>query len=678
MIKNKKKLIHAILLILLILIVLFAASTTTSHATDTDDWDIKFEEQEETAAPGDTIAGVLTYGAKTLALVVLGFIKQIMALIINAGGGNGAFDQLTPATIIFNDLPITNVSYFFRTNDTSIGYISDLQSSVSLWYTAIRNLSVIILLGILLYVGIRMAISTVASEEAKYKKMFKDWVQSLILVYVLQYIMIIVIEINNILVTTLGRVFDYNSGNGALSSVMGALYEQAWSPAFTQGVGCTILYGLLIMITFLFLIMYLKRMIITAFLIIISPLITITYSIDKMGDGKSQALNNWLKEFSYNILIQPFHCIIYGALVLTAVNAMASEKSIAALIMSIVTLIFMFKAEDLVKKIFGVQPSTLGGVIAGSALALSAMNMLKKKNKDTKQSQGKMANNKLPNWSGKDYGNAAGGVAAGAAVNAGTQGNGNGSSSNTTGGSNAGTTAGTGYTGSGATDHSKGRGWRKAARIVGKGAIAYAKGSAKVGAAAAGAILGAGTGDMKGAVAGAALGTSVAAGAKNKYNNLQYRMDTRTNEKVMASEYDAWAEQQGYDSEEEYIARTEAIMNADIDKGNLDAGDLKYRQYLDNLTEQYKGGGENDAAAKRHVLDTIKQAQMGDIKHSRYTSQGGYERTITPNTSGQQVNLSAQNSSNNNNSTTTSTQTVTPSTNSIDPNQTSQTSQTTN
>ena len=32
----------------------------------------------------------------------------------------------------------------------------------------------------------------------------------------------------------------------------------------------------------------------------ISPLISITYSIDKIGDGKSQALNTWLKEFIYN------------------------------------------------------------------------------------------------------------------------------------------------------------------------------------------------------------------------------------------------------------------------------------------------------------------------------------------------------------------------------------------
>ena len=48
---------------------------------------------------------------------------------------------------------------------------------------------------------------------------------------------------------------------------------------------------------------YINRMIKIAFLIIISPLISITYSIDKIGDGKSQALDTWLKEFVYTVLM---------------------------------------------------------------------------------------------------------------------------------------------------------------------------------------------------------------------------------------------------------------------------------------------------------------------------------------------------------------------------------------
>lgn len=48
-----------------------------------------------------------------------------------------------------------------------------------------------------------MALSTVASEEAKYKKMLVDWVTSLALLFVLHYIILLVININSALVKTL-------------------------------------------------------------------------------------------------------------------------------------------------------------------------------------------------------------------------------------------------------------------------------------------------------------------------------------------------------------------------------------------------------------------------------------------------------------------------------------------
>ena len=38
---------------------------------------------------------------------------------------------------------------------------------------------------------------------------------------------------------------------------------------------------------------------------------TVTYSIDKAGDGKAQAFGNWLSEFVMNVLVQPLHAIIY-------------------------------------------------------------------------------------------------------------------------------------------------------------------------------------------------------------------------------------------------------------------------------------------------------------------------------------------------------------------------------
>ena len=45
----------------------------------------------------------------------------------------------------------------------------DLQAVVSQWYSAIRNIAIVLSMSVLLYVGIRMLLSTVAQDKAKYK-----------------------------------------------------------------------------------------------------------------------------------------------------------------------------------------------------------------------------------------------------------------------------------------------------------------------------------------------------------------------------------------------------------------------------------------------------------------------------------------------------------------------------
>ena len=62
-----------------------------------------------------------------------------------------------------------------------------------------------ILLAVLIYIGIKMAISTVASDQAQYKRMLKDWAVSFALLFLLNYIIMFTIEANNALVGMLSR-----------------------------------------------------------------------------------------------------------------------------------------------------------------------------------------------------------------------------------------------------------------------------------------------------------------------------------------------------------------------------------------------------------------------------------------------------------------------------------------
>ena len=103
---------------------------------------------------------------------------------------------------------------------------------------------------------------------------------------------------------------------------------------------------------------YAKRLLMMGLLIIVSPLIIITYSIDKAGDGRAQVFSSWMKEFVVNALIQPLHALIYLIFLLTA-NAIAKQSPLVALVL----LMSMGTVERMVKVVFDLKGlSTLRGI----------------------------------------------------------------------------------------------------------------------------------------------------------------------------------------------------------------------------------------------------------------------------------------------------------------------------
>ena len=89
-------------------------------------------------------------------------------------------------------------------------------------------------------------------------------------------------------------------------------------------------------------------------LITVSPLIIVTYSIDKAGDGKAQAFNNWVKEFVLCVLIQPLHALIYLIFAFTA-NEIASRAPLVALAL----MLSMTAVERMVRVVFNVKGSEI-------------------------------------------------------------------------------------------------------------------------------------------------------------------------------------------------------------------------------------------------------------------------------------------------------------------------------
>ncbi len=326
-----------------------------------------------------------------------------------------------------------------------------LRTVVANWYIILRNMSLVALLSILVYVGIRIMISSTAADKSKYKQMLIDWVVAVCLLFVLHYIM----AFANLAVKKIIDVVDstavVNNASSLPDDVKGKdlskdgvvlvqgtqLFEinqqkqvnKAWkvlveqrakttgmaesetefyelfqdnktklywpTSNFTEqarmmlqycdedsdasnyayaSIGYKLIYCILVIYTFIFSFTYIKRTVYMAFLTLIAPLVALTYPIDKMNDGQAQAFNRWMKEYIFNLLIQPLHLILYMVLI-----GSAYEFATKNLIYVVVALGFLTPAEKLLRSFFGFEkahtPGLLGGP-AGAAIMMNGVNRL--------------------------------------------------------------------------------------------------------------------------------------------------------------------------------------------------------------------------------------------------------------------------------------------------------------
>lgn len=285
----------------------------------------------------------------------------------------------------------------------------DMKETIAKWYYVIRNIAIIGLLLVLVYVGIRMLLSSVSSEKAKYKQMLSDWVIAFCLIFLMQYIMVFANEfvegITNILasasdekghiaiienapeklINAIGTDTEIIPGekvvqNGSIywpTNLMGKMRVLAQQKDGTTGyVGYVACFAVLVIFTVCFIITYLKRVLYVLFLTVIAPFVAMTYPLDKIRDGKAQAFDLWMKEYICNLIIQPFHLLLYTIFV-----TMAFELAGTNVIYSLVVLGFMMPAEKFLRKMFGFDRASTPGFLngaTGAAMTMTALHSLSK------------------------------------------------------------------------------------------------------------------------------------------------------------------------------------------------------------------------------------------------------------------------------------------------------------
>lgn len=237
-----------------------------------------------------------------------------------------------------------------------------IKENIQKWYYAIWILATIINLLMLVYIGIRMAISTVASQKAVYKKKLMAWFESMVLLFVMHFIIRIIFFVSEILVqlltNILNNIINMTMANSGIKNIDLAIFKELSktlnSPKGWKPVEHFICYILLVGYEYKFLIMYIKRFMVIGLLVVVSPLITCTYSLDKAGDGKAQAFQILFKELIVNILMQPMHLFLYSVLLGFATNIIQEYP-----LFTILLLIGVSRGEKIIKQIFRMQSAVV-------------------------------------------------------------------------------------------------------------------------------------------------------------------------------------------------------------------------------------------------------------------------------------------------------------------------------
>lgn len=406
------------------------------------------------ATAGAVVAAVAALGV-TLSTVGVGTV-----LLISVGSGVAAASyfnsnvlpedvylpvyQIFPDQIFSNEVLLFDVDFFNPSSDKQLkdangnvlygennepivleSTAKQLRNVISNWYKTLRDIAIVALLSILVYIGIRIIISSTSSDKSKYKQMLMDWVVAICLLFVMQYIM----AFSNLIVKRVTEVvtdLKYDNGyfsiiedeDGKIEEALGEmgydvsslisdgkvvwntnllgfarLNAQMAKQESTSYSGYALIFVVLVLFTCYFIFTYLKRVLYMAFLTLIAPLVAMTYPIDKINDGKAQAFNMWFKEYIFNLLVQPMHLLLYTILV-----SSAFELASTNIIYSLVALGFMMPAEKLLRRFFGFEKAHTPGLLAGPAgAALMMSGMSKLLGRGPKGGKDSSKNNKMDN-----------------------------------------------------------------------------------------------------------------------------------------------------------------------------------------------------------------------------------------------------------------------------------------
>ena len=320
-----------------------------SSKKDEIDTQVEQEEKAETVTPPQATGNANNPNE---------YISEGMQGVADIGGNiqlkTDSRANVTIENMVYNKIPILDVNFFnFDSAGGAVvdqnGIIYIIKENIAMWYYIFRTLAIIIMMMVLIYLGIQMAISTVAEKKAVYKEMLLSWVAGFILVFAINYVMYAIIYANETFISWI--VPKYEDGSEI------SLYESVRSKAYelkaTTGFAGMIMYIILVYYGIRFLIVYFKRYLTLTILALMSPFVSVMYAINKINKkGKGgEVYGNWMKDFMYTTWLQSIHALIYTLFISIVLSL--TETSVEGIFISFIFLHFMVKMDGVMRHIFG-------------------------------------------------------------------------------------------------------------------------------------------------------------------------------------------------------------------------------------------------------------------------------------------------------------------------------------
>ena len=328
--------------------------TKTEETEDGEQKEVEENETTEQRNPYTQTEGTIGNGALKILLSVLivipKLINEILTLIISEGK-----QQFTIENLLMGKYDLFDIQFWKTSSGHNADIVNSIRNSTAVWYYSIRNIAAVAMIVILIYTGVRMAIMIASSNEqnakkmARYKKLFVNWLVGIALVFVLHLLMIVIIKISALICDTIVNLAKSSStGTGLETDIINNTWTNLWSKESKYAKHqfyYFIIYCMLAYYELKFFVIYLTRAIKIYFFVIISPLVCMTYAVDKIGDDRSQAFDNWKNEFLSAILIRPVQLALYTVFIFSAVEIMSRVPLLA-----IVLLALLSHTEDVVKQ----------------------------------------------------------------------------------------------------------------------------------------------------------------------------------------------------------------------------------------------------------------------------------------------------------------------------------------